>query len=176
MNTKRAKRWNGNLDTLTVDYLKDVIEKMEAYGNRVQFELPGKGPRPNYQVINTAGKKMAFDKKNLLLAASFNEEIGTELSSVFTLDMIKAAVRGGGVKTAARARVVRSSTGSTTSRSAGVTEQAVDVVERDKYAYFKANRETLPDGIQKHSQKISELMRGGMSAESAFDEVIKQHF
>jgi hypothetical protein len=179
LNTKRAKRWDGTLDTLTKDYLKDVMEKMEAYGDRVQFELPGKGPRPNYQVINPAGRTMAFDKKNLLLPRDTEVDFVNNGSNVFSLDAIKAAVAGTVKKTVTRSRVAGS--GTTTSRRASVSgaaipEPVVDMVERDKYAYFKANRETLPEDIAKHSQSISELMRSGMSAEQAFDEIIKQHF
>ena len=186
MNTKRSKRWNGNLDTLSADFLKDVIEKMEAYGPNVQFELPGHAQRPNYQVINKAGKKMGFDKKNLLMSLNSDGNISDTLSPLFTIDAIKAAMTGGGAKTVSRARVSRPSTAGTSSsggstRSSTRTTYAaavepVDTVEHDKYAYFKANREYLPDGIQKHSGAISDLMRNGMSAEDAFNNIINQHF
>ena len=179
MNTKRAKRWDGTLDTLTKDYLKDVMEKMEAYGDRVQFEWPGKGPRPNYQVINPAGRTMAFDKKNLLLPRDTEVDFVNNGSHVFSLDAIKAAASGTIRKSVTRTRVAGTGTATsrrTSSPGASAPEPEVDTVERDKYAYFKANRETLPEDIAKHSQSISELMRNGMSAEQAFDEIIKQHF
>lgn len=171
LNTKRSKRWNGNLDSLTPDFLKDVIERMDAYGDQVQFELPGKGQRPNYQVMNAAGKKMAFDSKNLLLGLNSNGNVGDHLSSVFTLGAIKAALNGGGVKTI-KGRVSRGP--STGGARVSATAQVLDTIERDKYAYFKSNRETLPAGIEKYSGKISDLMRSGLSAEGAFDAVVEQ--
>ncbi len=178
MNTKRSKRWNGNLDSLGTDFLKEVMEKMQAYGASVQFELPGHAQRPNYQVINNAGKKMAFDKKNLLMSLNSSGNVSDTLSAVFTLDAVKASIQGGGVKAAPRTR--SSSPGTTSGNSGGRSHtpvaQVIDTIETDKYAYFKNNRETLPEGIQKHSGAISQLMRNGMSAEDAFDEIIKLHF
>ncbi len=185
MNTKRSKRWNGNLDSLSADFLKDVIEKMESYGPNVQFEMPGNAQRPNYQVINKAGKKMAFDKKNLLMSLNSDGNVSDTLSSVFSLEAVKTAMKGGGVKSTVRARVSRPSTGATgaTSSSAGTTRSSytapapvIDTVEHEKYAYFKENRDALPEGIQKYSSAISDLMRSGKSAEAAFDEIISQHF
>ena len=41
MNTKRSKRWNGDVKNLTADYLKNVIEKMQAYGASAQFSKNG---------------------------------------------------------------------------------------------------------------------------------------
>ncbi|PLC53763.1 hypothetical protein CR155_09920 [Pollutimonas nitritireducens] len=176
MNTKRSKRWNGNLDSLSTDFLKDVIEKMESYGPSVQFELPGNAQRPNYQVINNAGKKMAFDKKNLLMSLNSDGNVSNTLSAVFTLEAVKTAMKGGGAKTVARARTSRPSTAGGTRSGPAPAAQIIDTVEHDKYGYFKANRETLPEGIQKHSAEISTLMKNGMSAEEAFGEIIKQHF
>lgn len=177
LNTKRSKRWNGNLDSLGADFLKDVIEKMESYGPNVQFELPGNAQRPNYQVINNAGKKMAFDKKNLLMSLNSDGNVSDTLSAVFTLEAVKAAMNGGGAKTATRARASRPSTSASSTRSSyAPVAQVIDTVEHDKYAYFKANREYLPEGIQKHSAEISTLMKNGMSAEEAFNEIIAQHF
>jgi hypothetical protein len=180
LNTKRNRRWNGNLETLGTDFLKDVIEKMESYGDQVQFELPGKAQRPHYQVITSAGRKMGFDSKNLLLRLNENGNISDDLSSVFSIDAVKAAARGQSSRTTAARST--SSTGATSrgtsgaSRSAAVAAQPVDTVEHEKYAYFKAHREALPEGIQKHSARISELMRDGMSAQAAFEAVIEQHF
>lgn len=180
MNTKRSKRWNGNLDSLSADFLKDVIDRMESYGANVQFELPGNAQRPNYHVFNNAGKKMAFDKKNLLMSLNSDGNVSETLSAIFSLDAVKTAMKGGGAKTVTRARTSRPSTssgGSSASRSSYTpVAQVIDTVEHDKYAYFKANREFLPDGIQKHSADISALMKSGMSAEQAFEEIVKQHF
>jgi hypothetical protein len=49
-------------------------------------------------------------------------------------------------------------------------------LDAEKYAYFKNNRGSLPETIGEHSEQISALMRGGMSAEAAFAEVVKLHF
>lgn len=179
MNTKRNRRWNGTLETLGTDFLKDVIEKMESYGDQVQFELPGKAQRPHYQVITSTGRKMGFDSQNLLLRLNENGNISEGLSSVFSLDAIRAASKGLSAKsTAVRSprAATTSRSSSSASRSASVASQPVDTVEHDKYAYFKAHREELPEGIQKYSTHISELMRGGLSAEAAFEAIIKQHF
>ncbi len=179
MNTKRNKRWNGNLDTLSADFLKDVIEKMESYGGHVQFELPGHAQRPNYQVINASGKKIAFDKKNLLLSLNAGGDVSDTLSSAFPLAAVKAALAGGGRSAAARPRAPRGTTTAGTARGtarAAAPATPVDVVESEKYAYFKEHRDMLPEGISKHSSTISELMRGGLSAEAAFNQVITQHF
>src|SRR5690606_33054419 len=89
LNTKRSKRWNGSLDTLTPEFLKEVIEKMQSYGDRVQFELPGKPPRPNYQVINATGRKMGFADRHLLLRLNENGDISDNLTTIFSLDSIK---------------------------------------------------------------------------------------
>jgi hypothetical protein len=173
LNTKRNRRWNGNLDTLSTDFLKDVIEKMESYGDQVQFELPGKAQRPHYQVITSAGRKMGFDSKNLLLRLNENGNISDDLSSIFSIDVVRAAAKGQSARTTT-VRSTRSTGGA--SRTVAAASQPVDSVEHDKYAYFKIHRESLPDGIQKHSAHISDLMRSGMSAQDAFDAVIKQHF
>lgn len=182
MTTKRSRRWNGNLDSLSADFLKDVIERMESYGPNVQFEMPGHSQRPNYQVINKAGKKMGFDKKNLLMSLNSDGNISDTLSAVFALDAVKTVMKGGGPKAAPRPRTPRTSTAGASPRSTSSratyapVAEVIDTVEHDKYAYFKANREDLPEGIQKHSSDISDLMRNGMSVEAAFSEIIKLHF
>ncbi|NGM87488.1 hypothetical protein G5B35_09225 [Parapusillimonas sp. SGNA-6] len=182
MSTKRSRRWNGTLQTLDTDFLKDVIEKMESYGDQVQFEFPGKAQRPHYQVITKTGRKMGFDSKNLLLSLNENGNISDELSSVFSIEAIRAAAKGLATRTAAGTTPVRSARSAAATRGAGsasrsaAVAQAVDTVEHDKYAYFKANRDALPEDIAKHSTRISELMRGGMSAEEAFETVIKDHY
>jgi hypothetical protein len=176
LKTKRSRRWNGTLDSLGVEFLTDVLEKMEAYGENVQFEFPGHAQRPNYQVINGAGKKMAFDKKNLLLRLNENGEVSDTLSPVFSLEAVKRALKD--AATPARQRASRASTARVSggARKTAAAAAPVDTVEHDKYAYYRSNRETLPEGIEKHSAAISELMRNGLSAEDAFNEIIKQHF
>ncbi len=178
----RNKRWDGNLDTLAVDHMDSVIEKMIAYGDRVQFDLPGKGQRPNYQVISPSDRKMGFDSKSLLMKLNENGEISDNLSAIFTLEQIKSAKLHIGVKqTRPRARRTTTSDGtaigrSAVSRSAAPAVQVVDTTDAEKYQYFKNNRDYLPDGIQKHSEQISGLMRSGASAEDAFAAIIKQYY
>lgn len=178
LTTKRSKRWNGSLDSLTPEFLKEVIEKMQSYGDRVQFDLPGKPPRPNYQVINSADRKMGFDDRHLLLRLNENGNISDNLTTVFSLESIKTVLNGGGKSAASRSRVARvSSAGTGVRRSAApVAAPVVDTLEREKYEYFKSNRDMLPEGIAKFSQDISELMKSGASAEDAFAKIIKQHF
>ncbi|HEY9280227.1 MAG TPA: hypothetical protein VIP51_09170 [Eoetvoesiella sp.] len=176
----RNKRWNGNLDTLAVDYIDEIIERMVAYGNQVQFDLPGKGQRPNYQVMGNSGRKMAFDSKNLLMRPNENGDVSDNLSAIFTLDQIKAAKAYSGIKRtkprAPRTTTASSAGGAVASRSAAPAAVPVDTIDAEKYQYFKNNRDTLPEGIQKHSATISDLMRTGLSAEAAFGEIIKQHY
>ena len=170
MNTTRNKRWNGQIDSLTTDYLNDVMAKMAAYGDRVQFGLTAGGPRPYYQVINSSDKKMAFDSNNHLLHPVADEFAGSNGSMVYTLDQIKAAIAGVGVRAAAASRT----------RSAGGTRAATvkvqDVIDSQKYEYFKLHRDLLPPSIGEYSAEITGLMKQGKSAEEAFDEVIKLHF
>jgi hypothetical protein len=162
--------------------MDEVIEKMTAYGDRVQFDLPGKGQRPNYQVISASGRKMGFDGKSLLMRLNENGEISDNLSSIFTLEQIKSAKLHIGVKQAKpRARRTTPIDGtvssrSSASRSVAPAVQAVDTTDAEKYQYFKNNRDHLPEGIQKHSAAIGDLMRSGMSAEDAFGAIIKQHY
>lgn len=171
LNTKRSKRWNGSVDTLTVDYLNDVVTQMTSYGERVQFALNGAGQRPNYQVINTFDKKMAFDGNNHLMHPKDDEFVGSNASVVLTLDQIKAAIAGVGIKKTASARSARVST-----RSSPAAVKAGDLIDIQKYEYFKNNMKTLPEGIRAYSQKISDLMKNGLSAEAAFGEVVQQYF
>lgn len=171
LNTKRTKRWNGSLDTLTADYLNDVVTQMTSYGERVQFGLSGPGQRPNYQVINTFDKKMAFDGNNHLVHPKEDEFVGSNATGILTLEQIKMAIAGVGVKKVAATRTARTST-----RSSPAAAKAGDLIDTQKYEYFKSNIQKLPEGIRAHSQEISDLMKKGMSAEAAFAEVIQLHF
>ncbi len=173
LTTTRTKRWNGKIETLKTDYLKDVIRQMETYGDRVQFALSSSAQGPNYQVINTAGKKMAFDNNNHLFHPQDNEFIGSNATGVFTMDQLKTALAGGG-KASTGTRVSR--VGSGTTRNTAAAVKAKDLIDTEKYAYFKNNRQMLPAGIQTHSDEITELMKKGMSAEEAFDDVVKRRF
>ena len=184
MSTTRSKRWNGELNSLTADFLKEVITKMDSYGDRIQFEMPTKARTPSYQVINPRDMKMGFDNRHLIMRLNEAGNVGEEMSPTYTLEAIKAALLNDGRKTTSRSST--RSSGSSSSRTSSPRSSAgsrsapaptpVDTVEQEKYAYFKANREYLPDDIAKHSQEISQLMRGGMAAEQAFEAVIKAHF
>ncbi|NYT85601.1 hypothetical protein [Pollutimonas harenae] len=182
MSTNRSKRWNGELSSLTPDFLKEVIEKMNSYGDRIQFEMPTKARTPSYQVINARDMKMGFDNRHLLMRLNDAGNVGDEMSTAYTLEAIKAALANDGRKTASRgsARSTSPSSRGSSPRASSSRSTApaapVDTIEQDKYAYFKANREYLPDEITKHSQEISKLMREGMSAEQAFEATIKAHF
>ncbi|MGG4775323.1 hypothetical protein E4695_04380 [Alcaligenaceae bacterium 429] len=175
MATRRTARWNGELESLSPEFLKDVIERMESYGDRVQLEFPGHAKRPNYQVINSRGFKMAFDSKNLLMQLNENGEVSDNLSDVFSLEQVKQAL------VAPAAPVRRSSSGGTrsssgTSRARVASRAEPDPVEVEKYNYFRVHREFLPDGIQQYSADITRLMRTGLSAEDAFNQIVDEHF
>jgi hypothetical protein len=173
--TTRGKRWNGNFNALPAAYLKGVMEKMVDYGDRVQFSLVSAGPHPSYQVTNTLGKKMAFDRNHHLLQPAEDEFAGANASPVFTLDQVKAGIAGVGIASSGgsrTARVVRASAGGTRTTAAKLEEQLA--VQR--YEYFKNHRAMLPATISQHTDEITDLMKQGKSAEEAFDEVVKKHF
>ncbi len=172
LNSPKSKRWNGNFDSLPVDYLKDVMAKMIDYGDRVQFSLTSGGPQPSYQVINALDKKMAFDRNHHLLSPQADEFAGANGSALFTLDQVKANIAGvkadsGPGKRATR--VVRAG-----SRTTAVKLQEQFASER--YEYFRNNRQALPPAISEHSAEITELMAKGKSVEDAFGEVVKKYF
>lgn len=177
LTTTRTKRWNGHIETLKADYLKEVMVQMDAYGDRVQLALNGPGQRPHYQVINTSGKKMAFDSNHHLLHPKEDEFIPGNVTGVYTLEQVKIIAAGGGVRIAGSSRVTRAGSGAVRStRNTAAVVKAKDLVDTEKYNYFKSNRETLPPTIGEHSIQITDLMKNGMSAEEAFNEVIKEHF
>jgi hypothetical protein len=171
LSTKRSKRWDGSLDSLSTEFLKQVIEKMHAYGDRVQFEMSIRGAGPNYQVINPRDRKMGFDSSHLLLRLNDDGHVGDEMSEIFAMTAVQAAADGVTTRTTSRSRA-----GSPRPAKTAAPAVAVDTVEQEKYAYFKANREALPDDIHRHAQAISQKMRNGMSAEMAFDAVIKENY
>lgn len=189
MNTKRNKRWNGEISTLSTDYLKNVIEKMQAYGENMQFSINGNLAGPNYQVINTAGKKIIFNSLNLLIQHEENEF----LEPVYSLDQIKALLNKKNCPTVkssvVRARRVSSATGSYSSadrtgtptgisgvKTSSALARVKDQIAHEKYEYYKANRESLPSDIREHSEEITRLMESGRSAEEAFAEAVKLCF
>ena len=178
MATSRSKRWNGKLDTLAADYLQQVLAQMAAYGDRVQFALTTPGAKPNYQVQNSANKKMAFDGNHHLMQAQVAEFEGSNATGLLTLEEIQAA--GAGVNRAALAKQAKpakpAKSSKSTVRAPTASAKAADLVDAAKYAYFKANRATLPAGINAHTDEISVLMRNGLSAETAFAEIIQRYF
>ncbi|ABR91242.1 Hypothetical protein mma_2103 [Janthinobacterium sp. Marseille] len=172
LNTKRSKRWDGKIDTLTADYLKDVVTQMKAYGDRVQFALNGPGQKPHYQVINSFEKKMAFDSNNHLLHPGEDEFVGANATPVLTLAQIETAIANVGVKrVTTTTRAVRSVRGSSTPAA-----RPGDLIDIQKYEYFKNNVQKLPEGIRAYSQDITNLMKKGMTAEAAFGEIVEQYF
>lgn len=175
MATSRSKRWNGKLDTLTADYLQQILAQMAAYGDRVQFALTTPGAKPHYQVQNSANKKMAFDGNHHVMQAQDAEFEGSNATPLLTLEQIQAA--GSGLSRVALARQAKPSKPAKSSvRAPTATAKAADLVDAAKYAYFKANRATLPAGINVHTDEISMLMRNGLSAETAFAEIVQRYF
>jgi hypothetical protein len=177
LTTTRTKRWNGDIASLKSEYLKEMMTQMEAYGDRVQLALSGPGQRPHYQVINPAGKKMAFDSNHHLLSQEEDAFTPGNVTEVFTLEQVKTIASGGSVRIAGSSRVTRT-VGSATrpTRNTAAVVKAKDLIDVEKYNYFKNNRETLPPTIGEHSLQITTLMTGGKSAEEAFGEVVKQHY
>jgi hypothetical protein len=173
LNTAKTKRWNGKIETLSVEYLKRVMDQMLAYGDRVQFALTRGGQRPHYQVINTSDKKIPFDSNHLLTPGTDDFIPGTT-SPVYTLEKVEAAMKGVGTKT-----VSTRSAGGSRSSSGGTgvprtsAAQKLAVIDAEKYEYFKQNRSTMPEEISKHSQEITALMLNGMPVADAFAKAIE---
>ena len=165
LTTRRAKRWDGELSSLSVDYLKEVLEKMHAYGQLVQFEFPGHAKMPIYQVINHRGYKMGFDGKHLLHDLNENGSISDQLSTEFSIEQVQQAMEA--PVAAPRAR-----------KSAGTRARKYqpEQIEVDKYNYFRENRDWLPDDIQYYSDDISAMMRNGMTAEQAFSSILDENY
>lgn len=176
MNTKRNKRWNGDVANLSADYLKNVIEKMQAYGDSAQFSINGTILGPNYLVINAAGKKIAFDSNNLLIQANDDEFSGKDAGTIYSLEQVNALlvrINSPVVKsTPARRRVA----GTASPRGGSALAKAKEQIAIQKYEYYKTNRATLPSDIREHSEEITRMMESGMTAEAAFSEAIKLCF
>jgi hypothetical protein len=177
LTTSRTKRWNGTLESLSPDYLKGVAERMESYGDRVQFELPGHAKQPIYQVINPSDRRMGFDGRHLLLRLNESGNVADSLSPIFTLDAVRAAIAGR--RTARSPAATRSGgpgRGSAAARRAAAPAVATDTVEKEKYAYYREHRDALPEDIARYASEISALMRTGKSAEEAFHQVIAEYY
>ncbi|RBA24139.1 hypothetical protein [Herminiimonas fonticola] len=162
------------MDTLTVEYLNGVVAQMTSYGERVQFSLTS-GQTPNYQVINTFDKKMAFNGNHHLMHPQEDEFTGSNATTVLTLEQVKAWIAGVGVKKTVSARTARVSSHSRTGSSPAAAKVG-DLIDVQKYEYFKNNVQKLPEGIRAYSQEVSNLMKNGMSAEAAFGEIVQQYF
>jgi hypothetical protein len=84
----------------------------------------------------------------------------------------KTAVAKG---TAAK-RTAAGTTKTTPPRGSAALAKIKEQIAIQKYEYYKSNRANLPSDIREHSEKISEMMESGMSAELAFNEAIKLCF
>ena len=155
--------------------MNNVLEKMAAYGERVQFSLVSGGAEPSYQVINDMGKSMAFDRDHHLLQAQEDLFAAANATAVFTMEQINAARSGYGANTrmaSKTGRVVKSAAGPTKTAAARMDEQ----VAAARYAYFKENRGSLPPRIAEYSGEIDQLLKKGKPVEEAFNEVVKKYF
>lgn len=150
------------------------MERMESYGDRVQFELPGHGKRPIYQVIGRSERKMGFDGKHLLLRLNESGNVADTLSPIYNLDAVRDAIAGKRTRGASGTRAASGS--SPTRRRAAAAPAVIDTVEQDKYAYYREHRDELPDDITQYAGQISELMRAGKSAEEAFGQILAEHY
>ena len=171
MTTARSKRWNGKPESLSTDFLTNVLTQMGTYGDRVQFALSTPGAHPHYQVVNSAEKKIAFDGNHHLLHPQASEFDGANATAWLSIEQIRALQAGEGV-----AKKSRTSATKRAPRTSTVAAKAADLVDAAKYEYFRTNRQSLPASIGTHSDEISALMRNGLSAQDAFGEVIKRHF
>lgn len=79
-------------------------------------------------------------------------------------------------KKSATATKTTKTTKSTSPRGSAALAKHKEQIAIQKYEYYKLNRATLPSDIREHSEKITEMMEGGMSAELAFNEAIKLCF
>lgn len=172
LNTKRNKRWNGDVAKLSADYLNSVVEKMQSYGNKVQFSSNGTVNGPNFLVSNDAGKQIAFSGSAMLIQLTDDDFSDESAVKAYTLDQIKSLL----VKPAsssAKSSTTRTKRAPGAPRGAAALAKIREQIAIQKYDYYKANRATLPPDIREHSEKISEMMEAGMSAEDAFSEAIK---
>jgi hypothetical protein len=175
LSATRTKRWSGDIAALPAEYMTNVLEKMGAYGDRVQFSLISGGAEPSYQILNDMGKAMAFDRDHHLVQAQDDLFAAANATAVFTLDQINAARTSYGASSRAASktgRVVKAAAGPTKTAAARLDEQ----VAAARYAYFKANRATLPPRIAEYSGEIDQLLRKGRPVEEAFGEVVKKYF
>jgi hypothetical protein len=175
LSATRKKRWSGDIAALPAEYMNSVLEKIAAYGDRVQFSLVSGGAEPSYQVINNMGKSIAFDRDHHLLQTQEDLFSVANATPVLTVDQINAARSSYGASSRAAAktgRVVKSASGPTKTAAARLDEQ----VAAARYAYFRENRATLPPRIAEYSGEIDQLLKKGRPVEEAFGEVVKKYF
>jgi hypothetical protein len=175
LSATRTKRWSGDIAALPAEYMNNVLEKMGAYGDRVQFSLVSGGAEPSYQIINNMDKAIAFDRDHHLLQAPDDLFAAANATAVLTLDQINTARAsyGASSRTASKTgRVVKAASGPTKTAAARLDEQ----VAAARYAFFKANRATLPPRIAEYSGEIDHLLKKGKPVEEAFGEVVKKYF
>ncbi len=150
------------------------MERMESYGDRVQFEMPGHSKRPIYQVIGRGERKMGFDGKHLLLRPNESGDVADTLSPIYSLEAVRNAIAG--KRSPRSASGTRSTSSGGTRRRADAAPVAVDTVEQEKYAYFRAHRSELPEDISQYANEISQLMRAGKTAEEAFGHIVAEYY
>jgi predicted ATP-dependent Lon-type protease len=79
-------------------------------------------------------------------------------------------------KTVTKTKTTTGTTKSASPRGSAAIAKIKEQIAIQKYEYYKSNRATLPSDIREHSEKITEMMESGMSAELAFNEAIKLCF
>lgn len=170
--TTRSKRWNGKFENLSAEFLRAVLEKMNDYGDRVQFSLTGGSAEPSYQVINPQDKKIAFDNRHTLFKSEGDDFSGANATGIYTAEQVKAAIAGFAPASSGGRTVKATRAGGTRISAARLEEQYATA----RYEYYRNNRQTLPPGITSHTDEITGLMKQGKSVEEAFDEVLRKYF
>jgi len=170
------KHWTGDTSKLPAAYLKNVIEKMLAYGESVQFSGSGTIEGPNFQVINAAGKKISFSSSNLLIHTDEKEFSGKNSALVYSLEQIQTQLIKLTTPTVKVAATKRKVAGTASPRGGSALAKAKEAIAIQKYEYYKNNRADLPSDIREHSEEITRMMESGMSAETAFNEAKKLCF
>ena len=165
------------MNKLPAAYLNNVIEKMLAYGESVQFSGAGNVDGPNYQVINGSGKKISFDSNNLLIHTEEKDFSAKNAAVVYSLEQVRAQlVKLSSPPVKATPAKSRKVAGSPTPRGGSAAAKAKELIAIQKYEYYKTNRAALPSDIREHSEEITRMMESGMSAEMAFNEAKKLCF
>jgi hypothetical protein len=172
--SRKSKRWHGKVNDLPVDYLNGVLEKMKDYGDQLQFSLCT-GPLPSYQLINSFGKKMAFDCNHHLLRSQEEDFSAANVTPIFSMDQVNALISGirmGEEKKTKTVRITR--TGNAGTRT--TVRQVEDQFATARYEYFRAHRATLPPEIAEHSDEIATLMKQGKPVEEAFAAIVEKYY